>query len=45
MLYTYEIHKNKKNKTKIYEAVEVKPSKTKQENTRLHVRQLQGDGL
>ena len=34
--------KNKKNKTKIHEAVEIKPSQTKQENNTLNAGQLQG---
>ena len=42
VIYIYEIHKNKKNKTKIHEAVEIKPSQTKQENNTLYAGQLQG---
>ena len=45
VIYIYEIHKNKKNKTKIHEAVEIKPIQTKQENNRLYVGQLQGSWL
>ena len=41
-IYIYEIHKNKKNKTKIHEAVEIKPSQTKQENNTFYAGQLQG---
>jgi hypothetical protein len=43
MLYIYEINKNNKNKTKIYETVENKPSQIKQNNKRIYVGQLQGD--